>query len=62
MGLVQEQTFADAIKLDASDSSTNFGSSIQLAIRPTLPPERQLLPVEQRAPNHVAASEQGMAK
>ncbi|TYO61888.1 hypothetical protein FXV83_35850 [Bradyrhizobium hipponense] len=62
MSLVQEQTFAGAIKLDRTGSSTNFDSVIELAARPMLWPERQLFPVEQKALNHVAVSEQGMAK
>ena len=62
MSLVQEQTFAKAIKLDASGSSTNFDSLIGLVTRPTLWSERQLLPVEQRTLYHVAVSEQGVAK
>ena len=62
MSLVQEQTSTRAIKLDGTVSSTNFNSVIELATRPMFWLERQLFPVEHQALNHVALSEQGMAK
>jgi hypothetical protein len=63
MSLVQEQTSTRAIKLDGTVSSKNFDSVIELAARPMFWLERQLFfAVEHQALNHVALSEQGMAK